>query len=68
MTVKNTITGFHNTGIYPPDREAVKVDMASNHKSLEESSGLAYIPLYTPRYAKEDLHFKSQNFDTTYAG
>ena len=49
MTVKNIIAGFRNTGIYPPDREAVNVDMESNHKSLEESSGLAYIPLYTPR-------------------
>ena len=45
MTVKNILSGFKVTGIYPLDRNAIK-------ESLAKKSGLAFIQPYTPSERK----------------
>ena len=47
MTPKNILAGFHTTGIYPPDRNAIKLP-GESVPSLALKTGIAYIPLYTP--------------------
>ena len=44
LTPKNILAGFHTTGIYPPDRNSIKLP----GPSLAQKTGIAYIPLYTP--------------------
>ena len=53
MTLKNIISGFKVTGVFPVDRFAIKlpedtIKPAFNPEELAVRSGLAYIPLYSP--------------------
>lgn len=47
MTIRNILSGFHTTGIYPVNRNAIPLPGESK-KSLSEKTGLTFIPLYTP--------------------
>ena len=47
MTPKNILAGFYKTGIYPPDRNSIKLP-GESAPSLAQKTGIAYIPLYTP--------------------
>lgn len=47
MTPKNILSGFHTTGIYPPDRNAITLPFESA-PNLAQETDIAYIPLYTP--------------------
>jgi hypothetical protein len=53
MSQKNIISGFKITGVYPFDRKVVQeelhVSKATSMHTLSEETGIAYIPLYTPR-------------------
>ena len=53
MTPKNIISGFQVTGVYPFDRNRVLVQLQESGskfkpENLIQSTGLAYIPLYSP--------------------
>ena len=49
MTPKNVIAGFQTTGVYPPNRDAIKLPGDSDEtSSLCQNTGISYIPLYTP--------------------
>ena len=53
MTMKNIVSGFKVTGVYPVDRYAIKLpsercQQSFRPESLVKESGLAYIPLYSP--------------------
>ena len=54
MTLRNVIAGFKVTGVCPFDRDAVLERLPAENftkfkpESLPQSSGLAYIPLYSP--------------------
>ena len=53
MTLKNIISGFKVTGVFPVDRFAIKlpedtIKPAFNPEELAVKSRLAYIPLYSP--------------------
>ena len=47
MTVQNIVGGFKVTGIFPLNRNAVKLP-EQIHEKLAKQSGLAFIPLYSP--------------------
>ena len=47
LTPRNILAGFHTTGVYPPDRNAVK-SPGEQTLDLAQKTGIAYIPLYTP--------------------
>lgn len=47
MTPKNILSGFHVTGIYPPNRNAIILPEECA-PGLAQETGIAYIPLYTP--------------------
>lgn len=47
MSPRNILSGFRTTGVYPPDRSAITLPSEEVPK-LATSSGIAYIPLYTP--------------------
>ena len=47
LTPKNILSGFHTTGVYPPDRSAIKLP-GEKTLDLAQKTGIAYIPLYTP--------------------
>ena len=53
MSPKNIASGFKITGVYPFNRKVVQEELhvpkATSMHSLSEETGLAYIPLYTPR-------------------
>ena len=53
MTMKNIVSGFKVTGVYPVDRYAIKLPSERSQQSfrpesLAKESGLAYIPPYSP--------------------
>lgn len=51
MSMKNVIAGFHTTGIFPFNRHALRTkDVTSKFdpSSLSKTTGLKYIPLYSP--------------------
>ena len=45
MSPKNAIAGFKTTGVYPPNRNAIK--LVEDTPTLSGKHGIAYIPLYT---------------------
>lgn len=47
LTPRNIISGFRTTGVYPPDRKAIKLP-SEEMPNLAQQTGIAYIPLYTP--------------------
>ena len=47
MTIRNIVSGFRTTGIYPLNRDAILLP-GEPKKSLSEKTGLSFIPLYTP--------------------
>ncbi len=47
MTPKNIIAGFKTTGVYPPDRNAIKLP-GKEVPNVATKTGNAYMPLYTP--------------------
>ena len=47
LTPKNVISGFQTTGVYPPDRNAIKLP-GEEVPNLSTKTGITYIPLYTP--------------------
>lgn len=47
MTVSNIVGGFKTTGVFPLDRDAIKLPENMMEK-LTEQSGLKYIPLSSP--------------------
>ena len=48
MTMKNIVSGFRVTGVFPVNRNIVKLSKEESQPSLTEATGLAYIPLYSP--------------------
>ena len=49
MSPKNAIAGFKTTGVYPPNRNAIKLaGEVEDSPTLSGKHGIAYIPLYTP--------------------
>ena len=48
MTMKNIVSGFRVTGVYPVNRKVVEKPKEFSKPSLPEATGLAYIPLYSP--------------------
>ena len=48
MTMSNVLGGFRVTGVYPVNRNVVKIPAEPSKPSLSESTGIAYIPLYSP--------------------
>ena len=63
MDPSNIISGFRSTGIYPLDRNAIHVpaldEESEDQESLATSSGLAYIPLYSPVPRRHSMRSKS---------
>ena len=57
MTIRNIMSGFRVTGVYPVNRNALKVAEAPS-ESLAATAGLAFIPLYSP--AKPKVRSKLQ--------
>ena len=47
LTPRNIISGFRTTGVYPPDRTAIRLPCVQM-PNLAQKTGIAYIPLYTP--------------------
>ena len=60
MTIRNIVSGFKVTGVYPVDRYALVLPEESR-ESLATSSGLAFIPLLS--HAKPRLHGVTQRDD-----
>ena len=56
MTVSNIMSAFRTTGVYPYNRQAVFLPekQVFDPKSLASSTGLAYIPLYSPQNKRSD--------------
>ena len=55
MTIKNVVAGFRVTGVCPFDRKAIKIPeecTSFKPESLPQSTGLAYIPLYSPAHTR----------------
>ena len=48
MTPKNILAGFRTTGVYPLNRDAIKLPGDDVTLNLCQKTGLSYIPLYTP--------------------
>ena len=48
LTPKNVISGFQTTGVYPPDRNAIKLPGEEVPNLSTTKTGITYIPLYTP--------------------
>lgn len=48
MTISNITSGFKITGLYPTDRQALLKLIPESLSSMEEESGLAFIPLISP--------------------
>ena len=61
MTIRNIMSGFRVTGVYPVNRNALKVT-EEPAESLAAAAGLAFIPLYSP--AKPKLSGKMQGADS----
>ena len=47
LTPRNIMSGFHTTGVYPPDRTAIKLP-CKQMPNFAQKTGIAYIPLYSP--------------------
>ena len=64
MHPSNIISGFRSTGVYPFDRTAIRVpgleEENKDTDSLAISSGLAYIPLYSPAPQRHSVEKKDQ--------
>ena len=48
MTPRNILAGFRTTGIYPLNRNAIRLPDDGVTSNLCQKIGLPYIPLYTP--------------------
>lgn len=77
MTVSNIMAGFKKTGVCPFDRNAIKLpyDFSYQHFQPEElvkESGLAYIPMYSPKPSRHKQvevpqhHLSSSSSDDDY--
>ena len=68
MTIKNIKSGFKVTGIYPFNREAIVLPEEKfeqfKPQTLSTSSGLSYIPFYSPYHARRPQREPSI-FDTS---
>lgn len=47
MTPINVLAGFRTTGVYPLNRDAIKLPGDGVVSSLCQKTGMLYIPLYT---------------------
>ena len=54
MSMSNMICGFRITGIYPIDRYALR-PLEGKPKSVAESNGLKFIPMFTPKPRKSHV-------------
>ena len=61
MTMQNIVSGFSTTGIYPFDRNAVRLPIASN--PTVNKSYLNYVTLYTP-LKRQVLSFTDDELDS----
>ena len=48
MTISNVTSGFKVTGLYPTDHQALLKLIPDSSCSMQEESGLAFIPLISP--------------------
>ena len=49
MTIRNIVSGFRTTGVYPVNRDAISLPgVPETRLSLSERTRLSFIPLYTP--------------------
>ena len=58
MTMRNVISAFQTTGVFPLSRSAIKtVDVAPkfNPSALAKKNGLAFIPLYSPMHSSKSV-------------
>ena len=57
MSMRNVMSGFKTTGVYPVNRNAVIDKLPEDpQKTLATESGLAFIPLYSPAKCKPRLN------------
>ena len=65
MTSSNIMSAFRTTGVFPFNRQAVLVPnkQVFNPKSLATSTGLAYIPLYSPHNKRSRTGVGSRESD-----
>ena len=66
MSMRNIISAFKTTGVYPLSRQVIKKVVGENFssfqpESLPSKSGLAYIPLYSP--VRPRIPRETQNAD-----
>ncbi len=64
MTMENVVSGFHCTGVFPLNRDALRpkpLPPAFDPSSLSQVTKLKYIPLYSPAHrlphARQGTHF-----------
>ena len=62
MTVKNILSAFKVSGVYPLDRSVIK--LPGHSEGLQASAGISYIPLLTPSKKKQPLTCPSGNVVT----
>ena len=60
MSINNVTAGFKVAGVFPFNRNAVKLQSEKfkkfNPQSLSETSGIKYIPLYSPSRTTDGMH------------
>lgn len=65
MTMKNIISAFRTTGVFPVNRDAVVTKLPEQKLSLSEKTGVPFIPLYTPSKRKMHVSEERQTLDQT---
>ena len=65
MTPKNILSGFHTTGVYPPNRKAITLPGDDDKpRNLASDTGIAYIPLYTPVKRQISIRARAESSPT----
>ena len=67
MSIRNIMSGFKVCGIYPFDRNALRLPLEEVPKRMEtlaKKSGLAYIPLFSPA-KRRNYHHRSESSDSS---
>ena len=62
LSPKNAIPCFKATGIYPPNRNVIK--LVKDAPTLSGKHGIAFIPLYTPQPASQSTQNKKSHVPT----
>ena len=68
MSIRNIAGGFKVCGIYPFNRDALRVPLKEQPKQMEtlaKDSGLAYIPLFSPARLNGSHHPRSNSLESS---